>query len=59
MDGARKEVATMFNNEINRNAIGVGVAAARTHAAHAAAQAATVKHRAAAATDASVDRGLT
>jgi hypothetical protein len=48
----------------NSNAFGVGVAAAvptagTPHATHAAAPAATVKHRAAAATDASVDRGLT
>ena len=42
----------MINSMINRNAFGVGVAAACTHAAHAAA-----KHHAAAATDASVDRG--
>jgi hypothetical protein len=42
------------------NAFGVRVTAAATsHAAHAAAPAAAVKHRAAAATDASVDRGHT
>jgi hypothetical protein len=45
-------------------ALGAGVAAAvltvaTSHAAHAAAPAASVKHRAAAATDASVDRGHT
>lgn len=44
------------------HAFGVGVAGAALpvktfHAAHAAARAAAVKHRAAAATDASVDRG--
>ena len=45
---------------INRNAIGVWVAAARAHAAHAAATpAAAVKHRVAAATDASVNWGHT
>jgi hypothetical protein len=46
------------------NAFGVGVAAAvltaaTSHAAHAAAPAAAVKHRVAAATDASVNRGHT
>jgi len=48
-------------NMINRNAFGVGVAAARTHAVHAAAAktAAPVKHRVAAATDASVKWGHT
>ncbi|MBW0013780.1 hypothetical protein [Mycobacterium sp.] len=46
------------------NAFGAGVAtavptAATSHAAHAAAPAAAVKHRVAAATDASVNRGHT
>ena len=42
------------------NAFGVGVAAAATsRAAHAAVPAAAVKHRVAAATDASVDWGHT
>ena len=46
------------------NALGVGVApavptAGTFHAAHTAAPAAAVKHRFAAATDASVDRGHT
>jgi hypothetical protein len=46
------------------NALGAGVAAAvltavTSHAAHTAAPAAAVKHRAATATDASVDRGHT
>ncbi|WP_275581124.1 hypothetical protein [Mycobacterium riyadhense] len=41
---------------IDSNAFGVGVAA---HAAHAAVPAAAVKHRVAAATEASVDRGST
>ncbi|WP_231993818.1 hypothetical protein [Mycobacterium sp. 852002-50816_SCH5313054-b] len=46
------------------NAFGVGVAAAvliaaTSHAAHAAVPAAAVKHRVAAATDASVDGGHT
>jgi len=51
----------MINREMNRNAIGVSVAAARTHAAHAAAAktAAAVKHRVAATTEASVNRGHT
>jgi hypothetical protein len=49
----------MINHEITRNAFGVGVAAARTHATHAAAPAAAAKNRVAAATDASVDRGHT
>jgi hypothetical protein len=49
---------------INRNAFGVGVAAAAPNtgtlpAAHAAAWAAAHQHRVAAATDASVDRGST
>jgi hypothetical protein len=44
----------MINRTINRNAFGVGVAAAGTsHATRTAAH----KHHAAAATDASVDRG--
>jgi hypothetical protein len=46
------------------NTFGVGVAGAvlnarTSHAAHTAAPAAAVKHRVAAATDASVDRGYT
>ena len=49
------------------NALGVGAAAAvptagtsyAAHGAHVAAPAAAIKHRAAAATDASVDRGHT
>jgi hypothetical protein len=46
------------------NALGAGVAAAvptaaTSHAAHTAAPAAAVKHRAAVATEASVDRGHT
>ena len=51
----------MINREINRNAFGVGVAAAgTTHATHAAAApVAAGKHRVAAATDASVNRGHT
>jgi len=36
-----------------------GAGAATSHAAHAAVPAASVKHRAAAAIDASVDRGCT
>jgi hypothetical protein len=36
-----------------------GAGAATSHAAHAAAPAAAVKHRVAAATDASVDKGHT
>jgi hypothetical protein len=50
----------MINRTINRNAFGVGVAAAWTsHATRTAAAmtAAAHKHHAAAATDASVDRG--
>jgi hypothetical protein len=59
----KRRVATMITN-----AFGVGVAAAvlaesrskaTSHAAHAAAPAAAVKHRVAAATDASVNRGHT
>ena len=56
--GVWKEVATV----INRNAFGVGVAAAGvTHAARTAAAmaAAAGKHHAAAATDAPVNRGHT
>ena len=50
----------MINRTINRNAFGVGVASAgATHATRTAAAltAAAGKHHAAAATDASVDRG--
>lgn len=51
-----------MNRKIDRNAFGVGVAAWRTtHATRTAAAktAAAGKHHAAAATDASVDRGYT
>jgi hypothetical protein len=53
---AEEEVATMLVN-----AFGAGVAAAVRTAAtsHAAVPEAAIKHRAAAATDASVDRGHT
>jgi hypothetical protein len=56
-----RRVATVINNSI---AFGVGVAAAvptagTPHATHAAAQVAAVKHRVAAATEASVNRGNT
>jgi hypothetical protein len=49
---------------MNTNAFGAAVAAAvltaaTSHAAHTAAPAAAVKHRVAAATDTSVDRGYT
>jgi hypothetical protein len=58
----REEAATMLNTTF-----GVGVAGAAlsagishaAHAAHAAVPAAALKHRAAAATDPSVDRGHT
>jgi hypothetical protein len=52
----------MINRTIDRNAFGVGVAAAGAfHATRTAAAmtAAAGKHRVAAATDASVDRGYT
>jgi len=53
-----RRVATVINNSI---AFGVGVAAAVPTAGnpHAAAHAAAVKHRVAAATEASVNRGNT
>ncbi len=44
---------------IGNNAFGVGMVAHAAHAAHAAVPAAAVKHRVAAATEASVDRGST
>ncbi|MGZ4511799.1 MAG: hypothetical protein ACXVX4_10745 [Mycobacterium sp.] len=49
----------MINDAFGANVAGAAPAAVTSHAAHAAARAAAVKHRVAAATDASVDRGST
>jgi hypothetical protein len=56
----REEVATMINSTFGVGVAGAALTAWTSHAAHTAAPAAAVKHRdAAAATDASVDRGHT
>jgi hypothetical protein len=55
----REEVATMINNTFGVGVAGAVLSAGTSHAAHTAAPAAAVKHRAAAATDVSVDRGHT
>jgi hypothetical protein len=49
----------MINNTFAVGVAGAVLTAGTSHAAHTAAPAAAVKHRAAAATDASVDRGHT
>jgi hypothetical protein len=56
----REEVATMINDTFEVSVAGAVLTAGTSHAAHTAAPAVAVKHRAAAAaTDASVDRGNT
>jgi hypothetical protein len=56
----REEVATMINDTFEVSVAGAVLTAWTSHASHAAATAAAaLKHRAAAATDASVDWGLT
>jgi hypothetical protein len=56
----REGVATMINDTFEVGVAGAALTAGTSHAAHTAAPAAAVKHRAAAAaTDASVDRGNT
>lgn len=56
----REEVATMINDTFEVSVAGAVLTAGTSHAAHTAATpAAALKHRAAAATDASVDWGLT
>jgi hypothetical protein len=55
----REEVATMINSTFGVGVAGAALTAWTSHAAHTAAPAAAIKHRAAAATDASVDRGHT
>jgi hypothetical protein len=56
----REEVATMISNTFGVGVAGAVLTAGISHAAHTAAPAAAVKHRAAAAAaDASVDRGHT
>jgi hypothetical protein len=59
----REEVATMINNTFGVGVAGAVLTAGTSHAAHTAAPAAAIKHRAAAAaaaaTDVSVDRGHT
>ena len=49
----------MITRKLNRGVFGVRVAATRAAQAHAAVPAAAAKHRTAAATDASVNRGHT
>lgn len=55
----REEVATMINDTFEVGVAGAVLSAWTFHAAHAAVKAAGAKHRAAAATDAFVDRGTT
>jgi hypothetical protein len=55
----RQEVARMINFTFEVGVAGAVLTAGTSHAAHAATPAAAVKHRAAAATHASVDWGLT
>jgi hypothetical protein len=52
-------VATMINDAFGAGVARAAVTARTSHAAHTAVPAAAVKHRVAAATDASVDRGHT
>jgi hypothetical protein len=54
-----RRVATMINDAFGVCVARAAMTARALHAAHTAAPAAAVKHRAAAATDASVDRGHT
>ena len=49
----------MINNTLGVGVAGAVLTAGTSHAAHTATPAAAVKHRAAAATDMSVDRGHT
>jgi hypothetical protein len=49
----------MINSTFGVGVAGAALTAWTSHAAHTAAPAAAIKHRAAAATDASVDRGHT
>ena len=55
----REEAAPMIDNTFGVGVAGAVLAAGTSHAAHTAAPAAAVKHRAAAATDASVEWGHT
>jgi hypothetical protein len=54
-----RRVATMITNALGARVAAAVLTAATSHAAHTAAPAAAVKHRVAAATDASVNRGHT
>jgi hypothetical protein len=54
-----RRFATMITNEFGVGVAAAVLTAATSHAAHAAVPAAAAKHRIAAATDASVNRGHT
>jgi hypothetical protein len=54
-----RRVATMITTAFGAGVAAAALTAATLHAAHAAAPAAAVKHRVAAATEVSVDRGYT